>query len=302
MLRGENIPKLITLFKRRGVLLYHACQLLDFQSYLKGGGIPSRAYLEKSALPFTGFVSDANDRSNDLWNKVFVNLQDFGEIFADGRKGTPNPYGPILVKICPEGLIEATDIAVTLRSAGAQGFNREQESLNTVEEVERVFFNSYGSAVKFKNNLLDAFPSKKVKSVEINCSFPNGLINSKYIRGIIVDPYTIRNETLLSHVQRLKNRFDLQVPVFERRAFRNIGRKQMYSDLCDIFCHFIEKLNYTPTLQDIIFPNDFVVGEDMREWAKNMVLLELEFQFDRYSSYLCKGTLRPIMASKNQSA
>ena len=34
MITGKEILSLVNLFEERGVSLYHACQLLDFESYL----------------------------------------------------------------------------------------------------------------------------------------------------------------------------------------------------------------------------------------------------------------------------
>ncbi|CAD0230681.1 hypothetical protein [Planktothrix agardhii] len=125
MFQGEKINELVKLLTNRGVYLYHACQLIDFQSYLKLGGIPSRSHLESNSQPYTTFKTDQNDRANDDWDKVFANLSDFGTTFAGGHGAVPNIYGPILFKIKPEVFYEATDVAICLRSAGRKGFDRE---------------------------------------------------------------------------------------------------------------------------------------------------------------------------------
>ena len=117
-------------------------------------------------------VSDDNDRRNGVWDKVFVNLQDYGEIFANGRDGTPTAYGPIVFKISPEAFSIATEVAITLRSAGAFNFNRQQEALCLMDEVEHIFCYSTGPYIRFGNNLREAFPDRpasSVESVEIHC-------------------------------------------------------------------------------------------------------------------------------------
>jgi hypothetical protein len=64
MFRGlDQIAPVVDRLFGRGVSLWHACQLLDFESYIAVGGIPSRSLLEQARLPFTGFVTDASDRS-----------------------------------------------------------------------------------------------------------------------------------------------------------------------------------------------------------------------------------------------
>jgi len=118
MFRDSDLPALVDLLVRRKVFLYHACQYGDFVSYLEVGGIPSRQRLQQSALSFTEFTTDAVDRENRVWDKVFVNWEDFGRAFSRGYNAAPNAYGPIIVRIHPRALLHADDVAVCLRSAG----------------------------------------------------------------------------------------------------------------------------------------------------------------------------------------
>jgi len=118
MIQGEGIEELVQLLKRRGAYLYHACQLVDFQSYLNLGGIPSRAHIESMEQSYTQFDTDESDRTSKVWDKVFANLQDFSFTFARGGPAVPNTYGPILFQIQPEALHDVTDVAICLRSAG----------------------------------------------------------------------------------------------------------------------------------------------------------------------------------------
>ena len=46
MITGNDIQALVDFFEERQVFLYHACQLIDFESYISLGGIPSRALRE----------------------------------------------------------------------------------------------------------------------------------------------------------------------------------------------------------------------------------------------------------------
>jgi hypothetical protein len=103
------------------------------------GGHPSRSHLESNEKPYTPFKTDQNDRANDDWDKVFANLSDFGFTFAGGYDAVPNIYGPILFQIKPEVFYEAKDVAICLRSAGREGFDRERESLNSISDVNRLF-------------------------------------------------------------------------------------------------------------------------------------------------------------------
>jgi hypothetical protein len=116
MISRNEIQSLVNLLLERNVSLYHACQLIDFESYLALGGIPSRALLENKELPFTPFETDTIDQTNGVWDKVFGNLKEFGEIFADGMPWPPTVYGPIQLQLNPSALLEASDVAVCLRS------------------------------------------------------------------------------------------------------------------------------------------------------------------------------------------
>jgi hypothetical protein len=98
MIRGKDIESLVELLVQRDVSLFHACQFLDFQSYLSVGGVPSRACLEAYELPFTGFETDGHDHVKGVWDKVFLNFSDFGKTFAQGGRAVPNAYGPILLQ------------------------------------------------------------------------------------------------------------------------------------------------------------------------------------------------------------
>lgn len=135
----REIGKLSEILRHRNVYLFHACQFQDFQSYLALGGIPSRKVLEKQNLSYTIFETDNVDKFNEVWDKVFINLEDFGKTFAFGGSGVPNPYGPIVFKINHESLMDAEEVAVTLRSAGAKDFNRYNEALTSISDFERIF-------------------------------------------------------------------------------------------------------------------------------------------------------------------
>lgn len=139
MFQGQSLQELIALLQRRNVKLYHACQFSDFKSYLRLGGIPSRQLLENEGLPFTTFISDTNDRNNGDWDKVFGNFSDFGLSFSKGHGAVPTVYGPILFVLQPQAFQEAEDVAISLRSAGAKNFNRESESLTSIDEVNNLF-------------------------------------------------------------------------------------------------------------------------------------------------------------------
>jgi hypothetical protein len=195
--RDESIGDLVNVLVRRGAHLYHACQYSDFLSYVGVGGIPSRSRLQESGSDFTPFETDRIDQENAVWDKVFLNLSDFGTTFARGKGAVPNPYGPVLLRVQPEAFQEAIDVAVCLRSAGAQGFRREQESLRTPEEIDRLFSrpadDEYPAStwIKFATELQKEFNAPNARDPEISCTYKDGVLPIKYVDRVVVDPYVI---------------------------------------------------------------------------------------------------------------
>ena len=289
MITGNDIQALVDLFEERQVFLYHACQLIDFESYISLGGIPSRALLENRQVEFTPFQTDSIDRENNMWDKVFVNLSDFGSSFARGAKGVPNPYGPILFQLRPAALLEASDVAVCLWSAGATGFNRQREALNTPEEVDRLFLhprNSGTPKIKYRDRLAEEFGRQKTKTQdpEISCTVPDGVLSTQHVSFIRVDPYIINNQKLLYWVNIIKQRYSVQFPVYERSHFPERSRSSFYNEIAEQIGEQI------PTLQALARNN--ACSQPLRDWAEQ--ILRLEWQFERYASYLRDGTLKPI--------
>lgn len=292
MITGSSIQSLVDLFEKRRVSLYHACQLIDFASYLSLGGIPSRALLETNELPFTPFETDTIDRVNNVWDKVFINLSDFGYFFAQAGKNVPNPYGPVLFKIRPSALSEVSDVAVCLRSAGARGFNREREALNTLEEIENLF--SYPSHVgvpqstyvKYSDQLAADFGKQKAQAPEISCTVSNGLLPIEHVNFVGVDPYIINNRKLLDWVDEIKRIKLVQLSTRERSHFRERSRKDLYNQIAERIGENIPSL--------CALAQDSTCSPSLQEWAEQ--ISPIEWQFQRYAKYLRDGTLKPLKA------
>lgn len=204
MFDGPAINELITLLERRGVSLYHACQFGDFCAYLRLGGIPSRALLEGSRQRFTPFETDVHDRQNGVWDKVFVNLADFGEWFAHGFCAVPNPYGPIVLQLRPAALRAAADVAVCGRSAGAADFDRRREALGRVEDVDRLFLNAADAGFPRSAYLKMATPAPSPGPAagmpEVSCTTPRGLLPLDDVIVAWTDPYVLGGRPLRAWV------------------------------------------------------------------------------------------------------
>lgn len=290
MIKENAIPELITLFRNRGVSLYHACQLKDFKSYLRLGGIPSRALLELNHLPFTKFKSDPTDKQNGTWNNVFLNLSDFGNFFHNGTNSTPNTYGPILIKVDPECMENARDIALCLRSAGKKNFNRTQEALSSVKDADLIFEypiseKTKASWIKKASELKSSFahnPNIIVEgSPEMSCTIEGELIRIDYFTEIIVDPVHVGKTGLVSIVKdAVKQSHEDYSSIIQRSHVDN-----KYSELLEAVTVGVS------TLKEIQ-SNNF--SQTLKLWARNCETNGLDWQFGNFSEYLRLGTIEEL--------
>ncbi len=293
MFRGSQIEKLVQLFRTRRVLLYHACQYQDLVSYLQLGGIPSRDLLKRTGLNTTPFKTDTRDRENGVWDKVFVNLEDYGRGFALGRAAVPNPYGPLLLRLRPSVLLKADDVAICLRSAGGYGFNRERESLKTVTEVDRIFWQPSNARrgsqlLKFKDGLVEEF-GRKAKAVEISCTSTTGLLPLDGLCDVVADPYTIEGISLAKWTQQTIANSGLKTSVIIRKP--EVGGS-VYDEVA-----FLVRQR-TPSLAE--FPN-LTTQNFLLDWANRVRSRNLEYQFRRFAEYLRIGTLDPVAAQAQKA-
>lgn len=292
MYRDHTLAALVDLLVRRKVFLYHACQYGDFSSYLQLGGIPSRERIERAGLFVTPFTTDGTDRENGVWDKVFVNLEDFGKGFADGRNAVPTPYGPVTVRLHPRALLSAVDVAVCLRSAGARGFDRAAESLRTVPEADRLFYrpaNARGGTalLKFRPGLKEAF-GPGAEAVEVSCTYPDGVLPFEHALDVVVDPYRINGTELASHVEAALRRAGVALQVYKRGGARADAEY-------DLLLQAVRAR--TPTLGELAetLPDAGLAG-----WAREIQARGgiLAWNFTRYADYLRAGTLQRLPAAR----
>jgi len=253
------------------------------------GGIPSRSHLESNSQPYTPFETDQSDHTNSVWDKVFTNLSDFGFTFAGGGSAVPNTYGPILFKIRPEALLEATDVAICLRSAGGQGFDREREALTSVSDnVNHLFKHLVDepdlrkrSYVKTRQELQKDF-TPNASAPEISCTVVSGIFPLHHLDLVRVEPYIIQECRLRVKVEEIISKSGVAFRVFER-------------DRCPAYTDELVKIleSGVPSLQDL--SDNPKVSQELRDWAKRVINKRIEYQFNRFAKYLYNGTILPIL-------
>lgn len=295
---GEEKNKIIALLNEREVKFYHACQYKDFKAYAQLGGIPSRLLMEQSQLDFTAFDTDNADHTNRVWDKVFGNLQDSGMPFAHGKINpqnapTPNAFGPILLMFNPEVFEEATDVAICLRSAGGENFNREIESLSTVSDVNKLFQlediskasgdNPFEkSNLKFTGALKKVFNNPHAATPEVSCSVPGQLLSFNHLWGVRVDPYEINKLHLFDQVRSIK--FDKNIDGWIKpRSYADDMRLRIKQELGVLL---IDSLITLPEI--IAHPT---ASDDLKDWANRLQVAGRGFYFNRFAKYLRNGTI-----------
>lgn len=291
MFRGPaQIQLVVDLLLARGCSLWHACQLTDLESYLALGGIPSRSLIEQAGIAFTPFATDASDRSKGVWSKVFVNLSDFGKSFANRAAAVPNPYGPIVFQIRPSALLRASDVSITLRSAGAHDFDRDAESLDSVDDVERLFLFGRSanpldrSTTLFGDRLREAFSPRfpQASAAEASLTAEPELLPLEDVVAIWVDPLEIGGVNL---VETVAGRIAMG------RTARPVRARHLREPRHDIYRDVVSFLadGGRPDLRLLAGRAD--VGEPKRDWARSLIARDLNWQFERFGGYLRAGTI-----------
>lgn len=298
----EEIEKLIDLFKERNVKFYHACQYKDFKTYLEIGGIPSRNLMQERCLPYTPFCTDKSDQEKCVWTMVFGNLNDFGFAFARGKKSentapTPNPYGPILMKFNPEVFREAVDIAICLTSAGSNDFNRDHDALPNVATVNRIFKHediedapeNEKHYIAYSAILKERFNNDDATTPEVSCIVKNELFSFDQLDEIIVDPYTINNQSLIMKVRDLKKENGLIGDIQKRKYQWHEKRFEMKQELVNLLLKDYLLSKDCVTIPQIIKNNDN--SKDLKDWAERIKRGNMEYMYDRFVNYLRRGTI-----------
>ncbi len=281
LISGQGLSQAVAELSRRKVRLCHACQLVDLESYLQVGGVPSRNLMETKGLTYTLFDSDNQDRKNGVWNLVFFNLADFGHWFAQGKNTVPNPFGPILLCFDPEVITQAVDVSISLRSAGARDFDRIAEDISA-DAVPRLFRDAESRHIRFADALREESGCAEAQSPEISCSFRDELAPLSHLAYVIVDEYTFPRGPLVDIVrQRAELRGASRV--FQRWCAN--GHEARYQILLGAI------LSGARTASELtaVIPDD----SPLSNW-RDAVLRSapLSFQFGRYARYLYEGTVK----------
>jgi hypothetical protein len=207
-------------------------------------------------------------------------------LLANGIRGTPNPYGPILLELDPEALTDCVDVAICLRSASGAGFDRVREALRNVAEVTRLFRWPGDPQILDRWGLQAAFPDQppdQVRTAELSCAVRNGILSFEHLRLVRVDPYVILGTPLIQFVEQTARNSASPTRVFERDRF--VADQRMVLEALG------EALtDYPATLDDFADGS----GTPLSAWAEAMRERGMYPAFCDYAGYLRRGTLLPV--------
>lgn len=281
--KEAEIESIIKILEKRNAKLYHACQLKDFRSYVELGGVPSRAKLQSSGLDFTKFDTDSIDKHNNVWDKVFGNFSDFGRNFArENTKSQPNPYGPIQIVFNARALYAATDLSITLRSAGAKDFNRDQECLQSAQQFNLIFQHTdidntpdtQKNYIAFADTLNQRFNRKNCTSPEFNCTIENQILSFQNAAYIIVDSCIYKEKELIREVEQIAPKNCVN------RTYQSEHKKSLIQEL--------SALSATNDCTKQLLINGSFATRELKYWVNNCD----EFHYNRFIRYLTDGTTR----------
>lgn len=286
---------MVDVLERRQASLWHACQLTDFHSYLRLGGIPSRAELHRNGMDFTELVSDPIDRALGYWDQLFFNLDDAGTGFARGWTMHPNVFGPIVLQVQSASLRLATAFQVSLRSPANSGFDQESDTLESPEELDRCFVNPLASPfpestyVRFGSALADAFEGGRpaARSVEVSVTSENRIALDQVIT-VWVDPVAVGGVQLIDIVASLAEQVDSSLRVRPRRGMDD-ERRSIWSDLVRVLGDGDMPLLQVWQRAD--------TSAAFRLWAAAIHARNMDWMFARFGRYLYRGTLAPLAAA-----
>ena len=270
-------------FLRHNIPTFVACQLADFEAFLKIDGVPSRGYQERAGLPPTPQVTDVSDKAKGLWDLVFASMQDLGSNFhSNGR--VPNPYGPILLVIDPQWLSGVQDASVALLSGGYAKFQRDKHSI-PLTRLEEVFVYPYTDSpeIRSRTDLQKLFGQEIAHSnPELSALLPDGYIPLNNIMRIIVDPYLIGEVSLLSRCEALLKYYNKPIVITER----SIPSREFFVELGEAVNKGCNE------------SRDFVMHQwrmnDVQNWANSLHTSVWAYQVERWAAYLRVGTIEQL--------
>ena len=259
--------------KSKKAKFYHSINFTDFREYCRQRAILSRDLLAKSLAEYTIFFSDNADKKLGVWERVFGNLNDFGQYFWKFERAVPNAYGTITI-ILGEGCWDSfSDINITKKTITA----KESEVLSATQIDDA--FECVDNVYRLKKGFTGAEVSVSNSCISLDC-----------LANILVDPLTVADKTLREHVLSVLEKTEcLDKIVTERQVIeREIFCKPQKSRIEHLltWSRMLEGrlIHKNEPLQKTL-PSELAEWfESLEEWKKRILASWLTYTFN--------GTLR----------
>jgi hypothetical protein len=285
MFSQDAIHAIVDLFSRRGVMLYHACQLTQFEAYLRAGGLCSEGRLQETDSGAAAGESTA--RSLGLY------LADPGAPFARDLQALPALEGPIVFQLKPMALEHAAGLAVCLKPRDTAGYDPGRHSLGAPGDVADLFQYTQEAPLPEKSFLKSpaairaAFNCADAGEPRVYCTPAPGGLPFAQISSVWVDNYLIAKRQLRDWAHALLVHFGHRFSVQRRYSPADIGGLLANEIAARL-------LAGVPALAEMAREG----SPALRKWAAALAAKGLEQDFEAFARAFREGTLLPIVSSR----
>lgn len=291
MFSKEAIHAIVDLFSRRGVMLYHACQLTQFEAYLRTGALGSNAPREETGAGAEDGGSTPTGEPSA--RPLGLYLSDPGVPFARDLQALPALEGPIVFQLKPAALENAAGLAVCLKPRDAAGFDPERHSLAAPGDVANLFKYTQEAPLPEKSFLKSvaeiraAFHCQDAAEPRLYLTPAAGGVPFGQIASAWVDNYLIAKRQLREWVHAILAYFDQRFSVQRRYSPADIGGL-----LANRIAACLQA--GVPSLADLAREDD----PALRQWAATLAQKGLERDFEIFARGFREGTLLPIITGR----
>jgi hypothetical protein len=295
MFSKEAIQAIVDLFSRRGVMLYHACQLTQFEAYLRAGALGSNAAREQTGAE----VEDdgSSPAGEPAARPLGVYLADPGASFARDLQALPALEGPIVFQLKPAALESAAELAVCLKPRDAADFDPGRHTLAAPGDVANLFKYTQEAPLPEKSFLKSAaeiraaFHCEDAAEPRLYLTPAAGGVPFGQIASVWVDNYLIAKRQLRDWVHAILVYFDHRFSVQRRYSPADIG---------GLLANRLAACLQTgvPSLADLAREAD----PALRQWATALAQKGLERDFEIFARGFREGTLLPIITGRKTLA
>lgn len=288
---NQDPQSLAELMERRNASLYCACQLRDFEGFLRQGAISSPVARPQPDADLNGTEATVPAQSPSAASRrVILRLADAGEGFAKKLQQTPNPDGPILFQVNPDILRHSQHMRVVLTPE----YGRRAKDIPLAAEDTEYLFRYTDQApyperlqIKTGSQIQKTFKTAGPMVPEIRCRIPGGVPFSQ-VSATMVDNYLIFKRQLRDWAYDLQRLYGTSLPLKRRYCPADIG-----GHLADALA---ARLLTGPVRLESLYQDE----TPLSDWAAQLRKQGLADLFQRFAENLRNGTLLYIQAHRER--